>query len=149
MSRSPRYFDAARSYGKAEEFLGEWLRARNIPTSEVMVGSKWGYTYTADWQIDTQVRRRLHSFQKIHVFCPYAAPLSSGWRVGARVLIDMAEALVCRLMHACHLHLKHHLGRIEYCGLPWARQNGSMYVCSMHGSKHGVAAASAPSRSRH
>ena len=50
-----RYFDAARSYGKAEEFLGGWLRTRDIPTSDVVIGSKWGYTYTADWQIDTQV----------------------------------------------------------------------------------------------
>src|SRR5204863_3281165 len=26
-----RYFDAARSYGRAEEFLGEWLAARGYP----------------------------------------------------------------------------------------------------------------------
>lgn len=45
-----RYFDAARSYGRAEQFLGSWLRARQ-PTG-VTVGSKWGYTYTADWRID-------------------------------------------------------------------------------------------------
>ena len=25
-----RYFDAARSYGRAEEFLGSWLRSRDI-----------------------------------------------------------------------------------------------------------------------
>ena len=46
-----RYFDAARSYGKAEEFLGSWLGERNINPADVTVGSKWGYTYTADWQI--------------------------------------------------------------------------------------------------
>lgn len=46
-----RYFDAARSYGKAEEFLGSWLQKREIPADEVAVGSKWGYTYTADWQV--------------------------------------------------------------------------------------------------
>lgn len=45
-----RYFDAARSYGKAEAFLGEWLIAKNIPEPEINVGSKWGYTYTAGWQ---------------------------------------------------------------------------------------------------
>lgn len=46
-----RYFDAARSYGRAEEFLGNWLRTRAIAPQDVAVGSKWGYTYTADWQV--------------------------------------------------------------------------------------------------
>jgi aryl-alcohol dehydrogenase-like predicted oxidoreductase len=45
-----RYFDAARSYGRAEEYLGSWLRSRSV--AEATVGSKWGYTYTADWQIE-------------------------------------------------------------------------------------------------
>ncbi len=45
-----RYFDAARSYGKAEEFLAGWLFARE--GAGITVGSKWGYTYTADWQVD-------------------------------------------------------------------------------------------------
>jgi aryl-alcohol dehydrogenase-like predicted oxidoreductase len=44
-----RYFDAARSYGRAEAFLASWLASRDV---EVTVGSKWGYTYTADWEID-------------------------------------------------------------------------------------------------
>ena len=46
-----RYFDAARSYGRAEEFLGTWLRSRAVPADAVLVGSKWGYTYTAAWQV--------------------------------------------------------------------------------------------------
>jgi aryl-alcohol dehydrogenase-like predicted oxidoreductase len=46
-----RYFDAARSYGRGEEFLGAWLRARQIDPAAVAVGSKWGYTYTAGWQV--------------------------------------------------------------------------------------------------
>jgi aryl-alcohol dehydrogenase-like predicted oxidoreductase len=49
-----RYFDAARSYGRAEAFLGEWLTSRQISPDEVVVGSKWGYTYTADWQIEAE-----------------------------------------------------------------------------------------------
>jgi aryl-alcohol dehydrogenase-like predicted oxidoreductase len=49
-----RYFDAARSYGRAEAFLGEWLQNRRISPAEVTVGSKWGYTYTADWQIEAE-----------------------------------------------------------------------------------------------
>jgi aryl-alcohol dehydrogenase-like predicted oxidoreductase len=44
-----RYFDAARSYGKAEDFLASWLRRRGIAPSQIVVASKWGYTYTAGW----------------------------------------------------------------------------------------------------
>ncbi|MFG2737048.1 aldo/keto reductase [Streptomyces harbinensis] len=46
-----RYMDTARSYGRAEEFLAEWLRGRPA-VRDVVVGSKWGYTYTADWRSD-------------------------------------------------------------------------------------------------
>ncbi len=45
-----RYFDAARSYGRAEAFLGSWLESRRF--DGCVVGSKWGYTYTAAWQVD-------------------------------------------------------------------------------------------------
>ena len=44
-----RDFDVARSYGRGEEFLGEWLRAHNPPG--VHVSSKWGYVYTAGWEV--------------------------------------------------------------------------------------------------
>jgi aryl-alcohol dehydrogenase-like predicted oxidoreductase len=47
-----RYFDAARSYGLAEQFLGSWLADREVEPGTVGIGSKWGYTYTADWQVD-------------------------------------------------------------------------------------------------
>jgi aryl-alcohol dehydrogenase-like predicted oxidoreductase len=47
-----RYFDAARSYGKAEAFLHSWLTKRGISENECTIGSKWGYTYTADWQVN-------------------------------------------------------------------------------------------------
>lgn len=47
-----RYLDAARSYGRAEEFLADWLRERPEAAREVVVGSKWGYTYVADWRMD-------------------------------------------------------------------------------------------------
>src|SRR3954453_3015264 len=43
------YVDAARSYGRAEEFLASWLRGREqVP----FVASKWGYRYTGDWRQD-------------------------------------------------------------------------------------------------
>ena len=44
-----RDFDVARSYGRGEEFLGEWLRAHN--PAGVTVTSKWGYVYTAGWEV--------------------------------------------------------------------------------------------------
>ena len=47
-----RWFDAARSYGRAEEFLGAWLRERGIAPADVTVSSKWGYAYTAGWEVD-------------------------------------------------------------------------------------------------
>ena len=47
-----RHFDAARSYGKAEEFLGDWLRKHPGRRDELTIGSKWGYTYVGDWRMD-------------------------------------------------------------------------------------------------
>jgi aryl-alcohol dehydrogenase-like predicted oxidoreductase len=54
-ARGVRYFDAARSYGRAEEFLGSWLAQLQAGNNDVIIGSKWGYTYTADWQVDVAV----------------------------------------------------------------------------------------------
>jgi len=56
-----RYFDAARSYGLAESFVSSWLQERKLVRARkgsatdqnIMLGSKWGYYYTADWAIDT------------------------------------------------------------------------------------------------
>jgi aryl-alcohol dehydrogenase-like predicted oxidoreductase len=45
-----RYVDAARSYGRAEEFLAGWLAERGV--TDVIVGSKWGYRYTGGWRLD-------------------------------------------------------------------------------------------------
>ncbi|MES4903798.1 MULTISPECIES: aldo/keto reductase [unclassified Streptomyces] len=50
-ARGVRYLDAARSYGRAEEFLAGWLDLRP-EARDVVVGSKWGYTYVADWRTD-------------------------------------------------------------------------------------------------
>jgi aryl-alcohol dehydrogenase-like predicted oxidoreductase len=48
-----RYFDAARSYGRSEEFLADWLNTRP-GLDDIVIGSKWGYTYTADWSTDAE-----------------------------------------------------------------------------------------------
>ncbi|MFC4454964.1 aldo/keto reductase [Deinococcus sonorensis] len=49
-----RFLDAARSYGQAEVFLGAWLRERRVPAQAAVLESKWGYTYTAGWQVQAE-----------------------------------------------------------------------------------------------
>jgi aryl-alcohol dehydrogenase-like predicted oxidoreductase len=56
------YVDAARSYGRAEDFVASWLRKRAIKPAEIVVASKWGYTYTAGWSTNaTQNEVKEHS----------------------------------------------------------------------------------------
>jgi aryl-alcohol dehydrogenase-like predicted oxidoreductase len=50
-----RYLDAARSYGRAEEFLASWLRDRRPAPEALTVGSKWGYVYVGGWRMDAEV----------------------------------------------------------------------------------------------
>ncbi|MEU8515045.1 aldo/keto reductase [Kitasatospora sp. NPDC048722] len=45
-----RYVDTARSYGRAEEFVAQWLAEHPREAADTVVGSKWGYTYTAGWR---------------------------------------------------------------------------------------------------
>jgi aryl-alcohol dehydrogenase-like predicted oxidoreductase len=101
-----RYFDAARSYGRAEDFLGSWLSARAIPPSDVTVGSKWGYTYTADWQVDAdppevkdlsadQLRRQLQETRArlgshLVLYQIHSATVSSGVLDDHEVLDELA-----------------------------------------------------------
>jgi len=47
-----RWLDVARSYGLAEEFLGEWLTRHPQRREQLIISSKWGYTYVADWRSD-------------------------------------------------------------------------------------------------
>jgi len=57
-----RYADAARSYGRAEEFLAGWLAERGHP--DMIVGSKWGYRYTGEWRLDAPVQEvKEHSLE--------------------------------------------------------------------------------------
>jgi aryl-alcohol dehydrogenase-like predicted oxidoreductase len=85
-----RYFDAARSYGRAEQFLSDWWRNHR----EVTVGSKWGYTYTADWKVEAEKHEiKEHSIdvlnrqwqetldtlhRKPHIYHIHSASLESG-----------------------------------------------------------------------
>jgi len=51
-----RYLDAARSYGRAEEFLASWLRRRGLAPSDLTIGSKWGYSYVGGWRMDAETQ---------------------------------------------------------------------------------------------
>lgn len=102
-----RYFDAARSYGKSEEFLQAWLETRNIQPNDVTVGSKWGYTYVADWQIEADVHEvKEHSLPVLQrqwgetqmnigayldLYQVHSATLSSGILENTDVLTELAR----------------------------------------------------------
>lgn len=99
-----RYFDAARSYGKAEEFLGGWRQARG---REPVVGSKWGYTYVAEWRVDAPVHEvKDHSLGTLErqwpetlaalgrapdLYLIHSATLETGVLDDERVLARLAE----------------------------------------------------------
>jgi len=57
-ARGIRFFDAARSYGRAEEFLGSWLAAHPERRAELTIESKWGYAYVGGWRMDAEVHER-------------------------------------------------------------------------------------------
>ncbi|TWP46825.1 aldo/keto reductase [Lentzea tibetensis] len=58
-----RWVDAARSYGLSEDFLASWLAARGH--GDVVVSSKWGYEYVADWRPDAEVHEvKEHSLDR-------------------------------------------------------------------------------------
>ena len=100
------YYDAARSYGKAEEFLGGWLRERGIAPGELTVGSKWGYRYTADWRMDADEHEvkdlsadhlraqleqtREHLGDHLRLYQIHSATLESGVLEDADVLGELA-----------------------------------------------------------
>ena len=73
-----RYFDAARSYGLAEEFLGGWLAARGH--ADAVAGSKWGYRYTGDWRLDAgQHEVKEHSLAMFTAQLAETRALLGGW----------------------------------------------------------------------
>ena len=102
-----RYFDAARSYGRAEAFLASWLHARTIPRDEVVVGSKWGYTYTAGWKVKADVHEvkehtlpvlqrqwhesRTHLGAYLRLYQIHSATLESGVLANRAVLSTLAQ----------------------------------------------------------
>jgi aryl-alcohol dehydrogenase-like predicted oxidoreductase len=64
-----RYVDVARSYGSAELFLSQWL-SHHDDAGDLVVGSKWGYTYVGGWDVAAPVQEvkdlSLATFQRQH-----------------------------------------------------------------------------------
>jgi aryl-alcohol dehydrogenase-like predicted oxidoreductase len=61
-----RYVDTARSYGQAEAFTRAWLDARRVSPREIAVGSKWGYVYEGNWQLEApRHERKEHSLSML------------------------------------------------------------------------------------
>lgn len=60
-----RYFDTAPSYGKGEAYLEEWHAVNTY--SDVILGTKWGYTYMANWELGYQGKHEVkeHSLEKL------------------------------------------------------------------------------------
>jgi aryl-alcohol dehydrogenase-like predicted oxidoreductase len=101
------YYDAARSYGMSEMFLANWLISRGVMPGKINVGSKWGYTYTADWQIDTDVHEvkehsvanlekqwqesSLHLKKYLGLYQIHSATIESGVLQNEKVLHRLAE----------------------------------------------------------
>jgi aryl-alcohol dehydrogenase-like predicted oxidoreductase len=102
-----RYYDAARSYGRGEAFLASWLERRGLTRDAVTVGSKWGYTYIADWRVDVDehevkdlsvqtLRRQLAETRALlgdhlRLYQIHSATLESGVLDDAAVREDLAR----------------------------------------------------------
>jgi aryl-alcohol dehydrogenase-like predicted oxidoreductase len=60
-----RYFDTAPGYGLAEELVLEWVQTKNDTSIEI--ATKWGYTYTANFDINATVHEiKEHSLKKLN-----------------------------------------------------------------------------------
>ena len=104
--RGVRYFDAARSYGRAEQFLGSWLNAREISPETVTVATKWGYTYTAGWRVTAEKHEvkehslpvlkrqieesRAHLGDHLDLYQIHSATMDSGVLENPAVLAELA-----------------------------------------------------------
>ncbi|HEX9600837.1 MAG TPA: aldo/keto reductase [Mariniflexile sp.] len=70
-----RYFDTAPGYGLAEALLIDWLADKK--DTSIQVGTKWGYTYTANFDKNAMVHEvKEHSISK----------LKEQWQVSKKLL---------------------------------------------------------------
>jgi aryl-alcohol dehydrogenase-like predicted oxidoreductase len=73
-----RHFDVARSYGRGEQFLRDWLDRRHH--ADVIVSSKWGYRYVARFEAQAPVHEvKDHSLLQLHAQWPESKTTLGPW----------------------------------------------------------------------
>jgi aryl-alcohol dehydrogenase-like predicted oxidoreductase len=73
-----RHFDTARSYGRGEAFLRDWLEKRQ--PAGVTVSTKWGYRYTAGWSATAPVHEvKDHSLAHLDAQWPESRATLGPW----------------------------------------------------------------------
>lgn len=73
-----RFFDTSPGYGLAEELVLDWVKGKNDP--EIIVSTKWGYTYVADFDPNATVHEvKEHSLSK----------LNSQWKISEKLLPNL------------------------------------------------------------
>lgn len=106
-----RWFDAARSYGSAEQFLAEWLRSRGH--EDTTVSSKWGYAYVAEWRVETEVHEvKEHSLDRL-----YAQWTETRELLDDRVDLYQVHSLTADSPLFDDLALQHELARLRDSGV--------------------------------
>jgi aryl-alcohol dehydrogenase-like predicted oxidoreductase len=121
-AKGVRYFDVARSYGRAELFLSRWIKEK-LKIDDIVVGSKWGYTYTADWKVEADKHEvKEHSLQV----------LSRQWEESRELL---GERLKIYHIHSATLE-SGVLGNQEVLDKLWEiRSSGIIIGLSLSGTK--------------
>ena len=106
------YLDAARSYGRAEEFLAHWLRSRP-EIDDVVVASKWGYRYTGNWRIVADQ----HEVKDHSVAALRRQAEESKAILGDRLSIYQAHSVTAESPVLHDAHVQHILGGLRDEGL--------------------------------
>ncbi|HZB28712.1 MAG TPA: aldo/keto reductase [Streptosporangiaceae bacterium] len=107
-----RWVDAARSYGRAEEFLAGWLADRDH--DDVTVSSKWGYAYVGDWRVDADVHE-----VKEHTLARYRSQLAETKALlGDRLRLYQVHSLTADSPLFADAALQRALAETAAAGLP-------------------------------
>jgi aryl-alcohol dehydrogenase-like predicted oxidoreductase len=91
------YVDVARSYGRAEQFVRDWLEARGLAPGAVEVGSKWGYRYVGEWRLDAPTHEvKDHSLAALRAQAAETRALLGPWLSRYQIHSATADGPVLR-----------------------------------------------------
>lgn len=108
------WFDAARSYGEAESFLSGWLQARGLH-GKVTVSSKWGYTYTADFQVCCAIIQAIY----VHI-CVKTSSDQQEYPISAEIKATRSPHNQCIVLESLYLtHIISNFEPIPSCAMWW------------------------------